>query len=255
MKFLQIAATLGWFLGLSALALAGVVLLIRTGGPESTLSLYAGAGILASVPFAPPWDADLMRAYASTMPFMMVFPAAGAASLLTRVGRGRMPEQSTAPSSAVRGTAMLVLAVVVVPAVCLAPLLLRQRPAPAPAATEARADGARWTLRLLPGSELRLSSGGQRVAWSGSVDPSVARRNTGVLFQNYPGRAAELDAVLASGGTLAMGYDRRARALRYLLLDSSQAGLLGTDWTEVSAEPVSGDEEPLWWRIRGVGTP
>ncbi|MDE0840198.1 MAG: hypothetical protein OSB41_14245, partial [Kiritimatiellae bacterium] len=35
-------------------------------------------GILASVPFAPPWDADLMRVYAATMPIMLVLPAMGA---------------------------------------------------------------------------------------------------------------------------------------------------------------------------------
>jgi hypothetical protein len=110
----------------------------------------------------------------------------------------------------------------------------------------------RWVLRLLPGSEIRLSDRGRGAAWSGVVDVEEARRNTGVLAQNYPSRAAELNAVLAAGGTLAMGYERRARALRYLLLDDSAAWLLGGGWAEVEAEPVSGEEEPLWWRVRSA---
>ena len=247
-KYLHIAATFGWFLGLSALAIAGVVALTLDRGPEAWLALCAGAGILASVPFAPPWDADLMRAYAATMPFMLLFPAMAAPARLARPGRALSSKAST-PSPPAGDTGLLVLAFLVVPLVCLAPLMLRQRPSPAPPAAGARADGALWTLRLLPGSQVRLEGGKGFTPWSDSIDPSVARRNTGILARTHPDRASELDAVLSSGGILAMGYDRRARALRHLLLDDSQPGLLGTGWTDLRAEPIAGGEDALWWRV------
>ncbi len=249
-KYLHIATTQGWFLGLSALALAGLFTLIPAREPESGLLVWAGAGILASVPFAPPWDADLMRAYAATMPFMLAFPAVGLSAIAARWGRRNIDGRDRLPTPE-RGTGLLLLAMVAVPALCLAPLLLRQRPSPAPQVADA--NGARWTLRLLPGSQVRLGTGRESAAWSRSVDRAEALGNTGVLSFMYPDREAELAVALTSGGTLAMGYDRRAQALRYLLLDATQADRLGSGWTEVVAEPLAGGDEALWWKIRAPG--
>lgn len=44
---------------------------------NSTLTLALCLGILLSVPFVPPWDADRMRAYAATIPALALFPALG----------------------------------------------------------------------------------------------------------------------------------------------------------------------------------
>jgi len=41
------------------------------------LNIAAWAGILLSVPFVPPWDADNMRAYAATLPFVVALPVMG----------------------------------------------------------------------------------------------------------------------------------------------------------------------------------
>jgi hypothetical protein len=41
-------------------------------------------GVIASVPFVPPWDADSMRAYAATMPFLAAVPAFGFSGLLRK---------------------------------------------------------------------------------------------------------------------------------------------------------------------------
>ena len=41
-------------------------------------------GILISVPFVPPWDANAMRAYAATLPFIIVYSALGVYHLLVR---------------------------------------------------------------------------------------------------------------------------------------------------------------------------
>ncbi|WP_204105116.1 MULTISPECIES: hypothetical protein [Spirulina sp. CCY15215] len=42
--------------------------------PESSLMIALSFGILLSVPFVPPWDADSMRAYAATIPISATLP-------------------------------------------------------------------------------------------------------------------------------------------------------------------------------------
>ncbi len=49
--------------------------------PNASLVLATTLGILVSVPFVPPWDADGMRAYAATIPALCVLPALGLAFL------------------------------------------------------------------------------------------------------------------------------------------------------------------------------
>ena len=44
---------------------------------NNSFLLFIFAGVFASVPFAPPWDANSMRAYAATLPFTMVIHALG----------------------------------------------------------------------------------------------------------------------------------------------------------------------------------
>jgi hypothetical protein len=68
--------------------------------PNSSLILMASLGILASVPFAPPWDADTMRVYAATMPFTAILPALGLAFILNKrkeqpLGQVPIPEKSS----------------------------------------------------------------------------------------------------------------------------------------------------------------
>ncbi len=49
--------------------------------PNASLMLAANLGILASVPFVPPWDTGEMRAYAATLPIVALLPALGLAFL------------------------------------------------------------------------------------------------------------------------------------------------------------------------------
>lgn len=67
----------------NALLVVGLVVAWRSRRSASgSLALACWAGILLSVPFAPPWDADNMRAYATTIPFLLTVPLMGAAVLL-----------------------------------------------------------------------------------------------------------------------------------------------------------------------------
>lgn len=71
---------------LSAISLVGVLRKLRE--PRNSLLLALGVGILASVPFVPPWDADLMRVYAATIPCMALFPTMGLYSISCWFGQG-----------------------------------------------------------------------------------------------------------------------------------------------------------------------
>lgn len=60
---------------LLALSALGLLWSLALGHRLSPLILAAGVGIVFSVPFLPPPDADRMRAYAATMPIMFLIPA------------------------------------------------------------------------------------------------------------------------------------------------------------------------------------
>jgi hypothetical protein len=81
-----------WAIALQAGALAGILVLWRNRRSALTaLTAAAWVGIFLSVPFAPPWDAENMRAYAATMPFLALLPVLG-------VGlRQRQPMERWAP--------------------------------------------------------------------------------------------------------------------------------------------------------------
>lgn len=62
---------LGWF---SLLTLA---LILFDRSRSARFILACAIGMMASVPFVPPWDADGMRAYATTIPYLAIIPAFG----------------------------------------------------------------------------------------------------------------------------------------------------------------------------------
>jgi hypothetical protein len=75
---LDVAAREFWIVALNGLLIAGVLVLMRNRHNRlARLHIAAWAGILLSVPFVPPWDADNMRAYAATMAFIVTLPLMG----------------------------------------------------------------------------------------------------------------------------------------------------------------------------------
>ena len=58
----------------------------RRGKPENALMIVLSVGILLSVPFVPPWDADSMRVYAATIPISVTLPVIGMTFLFARMG-------------------------------------------------------------------------------------------------------------------------------------------------------------------------
>jgi hypothetical protein len=49
--------------------------IFRRKDPYCSMIIWAGLGIIVSVPFIPPWDADDMRIYAATIPLLAAVPA------------------------------------------------------------------------------------------------------------------------------------------------------------------------------------
>jgi hypothetical protein len=108
------------FVLLNVLLVAGAAVATRTASSALVrLGIWSGLGILLSVPFAPPWDADNMRAYAATLPLLLVFPLLG--TCYRRAGTG-IPDARRTPRAAWR-VAPGMLGVMVVVGVMAAPLV------------------------------------------------------------------------------------------------------------------------------------
>lgn len=149
---------------IALLAAAGLVYGIRSRkDPVAAMMLAGLLGIACSVPFVPPWDADRMRAYAATLPFMAWLPAIGVQGLLNASGRlvGHPPARSEGDSL----TPLLFASGVLVIVLCFVlPWVARGRLPPAfdqskvylqkecPAGTEAK------SMQLLPGTIRMVSA-------------------------------------------------------------------------------------------------
>jgi hypothetical protein len=146
---------------------------------------------------------------------------------------------------------LLLLTLVFVPLVCLAPAVLRHRTleAAAPQGEPGEASGGQWTVRLLPGSQVRIDSGRASGPFGRSVEPEAVRRNMGVMALIHPDRAAELSAALAAAHVLALGYEEGTGKLRFLALDEAMTAHLARTPARVSAQAVVPGQEPMWWTL------
>lgn len=70
-----VLSAISWFIVSSLLAFYGCIRMIRIKTPQGEMILWTTLGILLSIPFLPPWDAQNMRAYAVSIPFFVLFPA------------------------------------------------------------------------------------------------------------------------------------------------------------------------------------
>lgn len=247
-KRLQIGATYASFAAFSLLALAGLAFLLLRRAPASVLLLGCTVGILGSTPFAPPWASELVRAYAATMPLMLALPAIGLAGPLRRAMRGDI----ALPGVSCRG--LTSLAFMAVPLVCMAPVLFGLRPSvsthvPGGSSTEPR------LLWIVPGSLVRLMPGDAAAPLRGDVDIAKARRNMGVLALSNNRRKDELQAALAAGDTLALGYDVKSRTTLHLAFNAADVAGWEHAPAWVEARPVLPGPEIIWWKIRSIKPP
>ena len=252
LKYVYIASTFLTFILLSILAACGVLVLIKTHASAHTLLAFAGLGIVASVPFAPPWHADLMRAYAATLPFMCAFPAVGCAQLLTLLKKKTFNAASKEelPGTSEAGLALVILFLVVL--IGLSPILIKALPQER-LQTEARVD--MWRLKIVPGSVVSLNLCDVETRWSSSVSLSKVHRNLGVLAIN-PEEHDDVSQIraFAPGQTLVMCFeDTQKNSLRYLVMEKEQLHRCGQGWFFAETRPFLTDHPTgRWWKIINV---
>jgi hypothetical protein len=81
---------------LGAIGLVAAIVQARTCSYSSVL-VCGAVGIALSLPFAPPWDSDSMRAYAATIPFFAAFCACGASAICLAISRPHRPHLASSP--------------------------------------------------------------------------------------------------------------------------------------------------------------
>lgn len=173
---LDVAGGKIWTLWLNVLLVTGLIVAWRNRRhPLALLTIFGWAGILVSVPFVPPWDADSMRAYAATLPFMIALPCLGVLYDAPDQATVRPAEVLRAPSgiSSILGLGALLL-ILQIPV----PLTLALLGGPHwPSSGEGRicagrCEGAteRRALHIIPGAavHVRESTGGRSVGLRGN---------------------------------------------------------------------------------------
>ena len=145
------------------LSVAGLVwCVLNWREPIPALLLAVLLGTFLSVPFVPPWEADRMRAYASTLSFYAIYPAVGLAFLLSRFKQ--MPWlkviQSTRPIEF--PISLISMSIILVAFVVIGPLLVRLLAHPAEHSAVTCPAGSKVIYARIPtGSYVRLVSNDQ----------------------------------------------------------------------------------------------
>ena len=123
--------SLRWTLNLLSILGAVMSLITFRRYMLSRLMVVGTAGILLSVPFAPPWDSDGMRVYAATLPLSGVLVGWGIAVVFSMVGTkatsvktGSEPGIETPPRTELR-LGMTLVPVIVAGVIALMPLLYK----------------------------------------------------------------------------------------------------------------------------------
>lgn len=145
---------------LAALGLAFAIHEVR-GRSDSCLVLSAAAGVAISLPFAPAWDSDNMRAYAVTIPFFAIISGSGTTALcaaFSRVWHRLRPRAATTgPTPATSSNLLMAAAGMML--FCLYPLPVLVRFAFAhqePPVLYRTVGHAELTITLRPGNLLRI---------------------------------------------------------------------------------------------------
>jgi hypothetical protein len=148
------------------LGLAGLVgCVLKWRDPIPALLLAAFVGTFLSIPFVPPWEADSMRAYASTLPFYALYPAVGLAFLLglvkqwPRLKAVKVTQAVMAPRPVEFPRVLISVSVILVAFVVVGPLLVRLLAHPAGYAAITCPAGTKAIYARVPtGSYVRLVS-------------------------------------------------------------------------------------------------
>jgi hypothetical protein len=145
------------------LSVAGLVwCVLNWRDPIPALLLAGLLGTFLSIPFVPPWEADHMRAYASTLPLYALYPAVGLAFLLSYIRRMPWPKATQAVRPIEFPKVLISMSVILVAFVVIGPLLVRLLARPADYSTTTCPTGSKAIYARIPtGSFIRLVSNDQ----------------------------------------------------------------------------------------------
>jgi hypothetical protein len=122
--------------------------------PNASLIVVATLGILASVPFVPPWDTVAMRAYAATIPFVAILPALGFAFLAKKM---KLQQLVKAPSPENSSQGLVGFSIILAVFVFVAPITTKVFSRAPQLANVSCQDGTQAVyLRISPGSSINL---------------------------------------------------------------------------------------------------
>jgi hypothetical protein len=126
--------------------------------PQHCLLLACWIGIFPSIPFNSPWDSDLMRSYAATMPLQLLSVAVGASAIQAYMrSRLRRPTIPFVDESLIAQKLGLSMAAALLPLLCLIRLTMPTSPTQAEPAHHCSSGTARLA-RMLSGTEIILST-------------------------------------------------------------------------------------------------
>lgn len=265
--FIQAFAAAVTFVCYSILSVIGMCVLLKEKNYDSKCFLLIAIGMLASVPFVPPWDADWMRAYAATIPIALVFPALGFKKVtryllraishlkprklrkITRInifsngGRHARDEKYDGPDLAFNGFASLML---ILP---ISGLLIFNIASPPFLSNDQIITGRKYQLHLIPGSTIHFEEEVVSTPLIIGLTPAKMKRNMVVFRRSYPDEGRVLNELLSPGNKLMLAYDITASRLKYVLLQEGLLNDFRCIGNEFLVEPVTLDPTGHWLKI------
>jgi hypothetical protein len=248
-KYLQIAAVFITYILFTLLAVLGWFVLLKRRTTVTWLLVAGWLGILLSVPFIPPWDVDLMRVHAATLPFLLYPPAFGLSFLLSKESKGRV-EHVLHQQRTGRQYVGLMLVFGIPLLFFFLPFWFSRQPITLPVKDISCGSGELWNIAVIPGSTLVLRSATAASLSGESAETTIAKikENRGILFSNNQHRANAFD-FFTSGQTLALGYDHLSSSMRYLIFEDKKAIPINQLGVHVCALPSCDDGKTTWWKV------
>jgi hypothetical protein len=251
-KYSQIAAVFITYILFTFLAVLGWFVLLKRRSVATRLLVAGWLGILLSVPFIPPWDADLMRVHAATIPFLLFPPALGLSSLLMREGKEKV-KHVVHQQGLDRHYVELVLVAGIFFLFLFLPFWFSRKSSMLPFKDIICESGETFNITTIPDSKIVLSANAETSLPGEKSATTISRikQNRGVLFSNNQHRANPLN-FFTDALTLTLGYDHISSSMRYLVVEDKKAIPFNQSGIHVCALPFYVDDKNTWWKVARV---
>lgn len=251
-KYVQIAAVFATYTLFSFLAVLGWIILLKRRSATTWLLGAGWLGILVSVPFIPPWDVDLMRVHAATLPFLFFPPAIGLSFLCTKESKKNV-ENILRQQSIGAQQVGLVLVVAISLLFLFLPFWFSKQNGMSPDKDVFCESGELWNVSIIPGSNIFLQAEAVDPSRGQQVNSTISKisQHRGVLFANYQHRA-DAFYLFTSGQSLALGYDHISHSMRYLIFEDQKIIPSDQFGVHVCALPLYADGKTTWWKVQRV---